>query len=97
MLPAALAGAAVAALAFGPLRSRIVAADAADRLRHRSYAGVGARAFGDRATRGVPIEELLRQLAEALRDTSTSPTVEVWTRDGAGLDRLLSLPHRAAR
>ena len=53
-------------------------------------------AFGDRAARDVPVEELLRQLAEALRDAYGLAAVEVWTRDGADLVRLLSLPHRAA-
>ena len=47
-------------------------------------------AFGDRAARGVPVEELLRQLAESLRDDLGLAAVEVWTRDGADLVRLLS-------
>ena len=53
-------------------------------------------AFGDRAARELPADELLRRLAEALRDSLGLTTVEVWTRDEAGLGRLLSLPHRAA-
>ena len=97
MLPAAVAGAAVAALAFGPLRAAVDPGDPAYRP-----TGAGAtpesvlEAFGDRAARDVPVEELLRQLAEALRDSLGLARVEVWTRDGAGLVRLLSLPHRAA-
>jgi signal transduction histidine kinase len=96
VLPAALAGALVAALAFGPLRSRIAAATRRSGFGGRRTPDSVLEAFGDRAARDVPTEELLRQLAESLRDTYGLTGVEVWTRDGAGLTRLLSLPHRAA-
>ncbi len=96
ILPAALVGAAVAALAFAPLRSRILAATRRTGFGTRRTPESVLDAFGDRAARDVPTEELLRQLAEALRDTYDLTGVEVWSRDGAGLVRLLSLPHRAA-
>jgi signal transduction histidine kinase len=96
VLPAALAAAAVAALAFGPLRSRIRTATRRTGFGSRRTPDSVLEAFGDRAAREVPTEELLRQLAESLRDTYGLTGVEVWTRDGTGLTRLLSLPHRAA-
>jgi signal transduction histidine kinase len=52
------------------------------------------RTLGDRASRGVALEELLLQLAEQLRASLQLRHVEVWTGDGTSLDRLLSVPHR---
>ena len=96
MLPAAVAGAAVAALTFGPLRRAVTRATRRTARGGRRSPESVLEAFGDRAARDLPVEELLRRLAEALRDSLGVTTVEVWTRDEAGLGRLLSLPHRAA-
>jgi signal transduction histidine kinase len=96
VLPAAVAGAAVAAVAFGPLRAAMTAATRRTAVGGRRTPESVLEAFGDRAARDVPIEELLRQLAEALRDGYGLTAVEVWTRADAGLARLLALPHRAA-
>jgi signal transduction histidine kinase len=52
--------------------------------------------MGDRAGRGVPLEELLLQLAEQLRASLQLRHVEVWTGDGTSLERLLSVPHRTS-
>ena len=90
-----LLGAVAAALAFPLIRPALTT------LTRRSTTGVRRspdsvlEAFGDRAMRDVPVEELLRQLAESLRATLSLESVEVWTGDSAGLTRLLSVPHRA--
>ena len=96
LLPSALVAAAVAALAFGPVRAALTAATRRTAIGGRRTPESVLEAFGDRAAREIPVEELLRQLAEALRDAYGLAAVEVWTRDGADLVRLLSLPHRAA-
>jgi signal transduction histidine kinase len=99
LLPATLAAALAAALAFGPLRSRVRSAVRGTVFAHSRTPDAALEAFGDRAAAGVPTEELLRQLAEALRSSYGLTGVEVWTRDPdvpGGLLRLLSLPHRAA-
>ena len=96
LLPSALVAAAVAVLAFGPVRAALTAATRRTAIGGRRTPESVLEAFGDRAARDIPVEELLRQLAEALRDTYGLAAVEVWTRDGADLVRLLSLPHRAA-
>jgi signal transduction histidine kinase len=92
----AMVGAAAAALAYRPLRAAVSGAT------RRSTAGLRRtpddvlQAFGDRAMRSAPVEELLRQLAESLRASLGLDTVEVWTGDNQGLARLLSVPHRGA-
>ena len=100
LVPAALAGAAVAAVAFAPLRATVTAATRRTTAGGRRTPESVLEAFGDRHARDLPTEELLRQLAEALRDTYGLSSVEVWTADGdggpGGLTRLLALPHRAA-
>jgi signal transduction histidine kinase len=96
MLPAAVAGAAVAAVANGPLRAAFTRATRRTARGGRRSPESVLETFGDRAARELPADELLRRLAEALRDSLGLSTVEVWTRDEAGLGRLLSLPHRAA-
>jgi signal transduction histidine kinase len=96
VLTAAVVGAAVAALAFGPLRAAVTRATRRTARGGRRSPESVLEAFGDRAARDLPVEELLRRLAESLRDTFGLATVEVWTRGDDGLGRLLSLPHRAA-
>jgi len=96
ILPAAVAGAAVAAVANGPLRAAFTRATRRTARGGRRSPESVLETFGDRAARELPADELLRRLAEALRDSRGLATVEVWTRDDGGLGRLLSLPHRAA-
>lgn len=96
MVAPAMVGAAAAALAHRPIRSALAGAT------RRSTAGLRRtpesvlEAFGDRSMRAVPVEELLRQLAEALRASLGLHAVEMWTGDNSGLTRLLAVPHRAA-
>ena len=63
----------IAAIAFGPLRRSLLGAvDRASRRGPRSPETVLA-GFGDRVSRGVPIDDLLLELAEAVRRGFTSP------------------------
>lgn len=93
VLPALL-GAAAGVVAVLPLQRRAVrAATRLTRGTRRSPDEV-LRTLGDRASRGVPLEELLVQLAEQVRSSLDLGHVEVWTGNGTSLERLLSVPHR---
>jgi signal transduction histidine kinase len=91
VLPAA-AAAAVAAVAYAPARRRV--ADTAERLSGRR--GIAAtdviRSFGDRTARDVPDEEVLLQLADALRRSMALRAAEVWTLTGHELRRTVAAP-----
>jgi signal transduction histidine kinase len=91
-----LLGAAAGALAYRPMWSALTGATRRSTTGLRRTPDDVLAAFGDRAGRETPVEELLRQLAEALRATLGLQAAEVWTGDNAGLARLLSVPHRAA-
>ena len=91
----ALVGTAVAALAEGPLRGTLVRATRRSTVGLRRSPEAVLETFGD-STRDVPLEELLRQLAESLRSSLGVHSVEVWTGDNGGIARLLSVPHRAS-
>ncbi|HEX4016761.1 MAG TPA: histidine kinase, partial [Frankiaceae bacterium] len=93
LLASLLAAVAVALLA-GPLRRR---------LAHLSDAVIGdrdpsteevANTFVGRMSRAVPMDELLLQLAEALRDTIPGTVAEIWTGTDGVLTRAVSVPHR---
>lgn len=92
LLPA-VAVAVVAALAAVPLRARAVTAATRVTARRLSPDEVLAGFAGRDGTR-VPLEELLRRLAESLVTTLELRSVQVWTGDGTSLDRTLSLPTR---
>jgi len=94
VLPAVL-GLAAAALCFAPLRRAITSATRRSTTGLRRSPEAVLEAFGDRRTHETPLEELLRQLAESLRASLGVHSVEMWTGDGQGLTRLLSVPHRA--
>jgi signal transduction histidine kinase len=89
-----LVGAGVAAVCFGTLRGHATA------IARRALHGVRLtpeevlHRFAERAGRGVPLDELLLQLAESLRTTLSVDAVEIWTGGGAHLERVLSVPHR---
>jgi signal transduction histidine kinase len=86
--------AAVAALLFQPLRARLEGA--ADRvLGSRPEApGDVLSALGAGLSRAVPLDELLLDLAEALRRSLELEAVEVWTSSGGLLERTASDPAR---
>ena len=91
-----LAGAAVAAVGYGSLR------DSATAAARRAVHGVRLtpeevlRTFAERASHGVPLDELLLQLAESLRVTMSLDAVEVWTGTGRRLELTMSVPHRSS-
>jgi len=88
-----VAGAVSVALA-GPVRTRLrEATGKTTRSSHRS-AGSALANFGARMTRSVPMDELLLQLAESLRETMAPLGAEVWTGEGGTLDRTTSVPDR---
>jgi signal transduction histidine kinase len=91
----ALVGTAVAALVVGPVRRSVVGATRRSTLGLRRTPEAVLETFGD-STRDVPLEELLRQLAESLRASLGVHSVEVWTGDNTGIAQLLSVPHRAS-
>jgi len=91
VLPA-LAGVAVAALLAWPLGARTVrAARTALHGARRSPDELLAD-FAERAGRGAPIDEPLRELAESMRRDWRLSTVEIWVGDGATLARTATVP-----
>ncbi|WP_261555433.1 GAF domain-containing sensor histidine kinase [Frankia tisae] len=50
--------------------------------------------FGARMTRALPMDELLLQLAESLRETVGPAGAEVWVGSGGALSRAISVPER---
>ncbi|NHC46596.1 histidine kinase [Motilibacter aurantiacus] len=88
----AAAGAAAGAAVAVPLTRRATRAAGRALLGVRRSPDEVLRAFGDRATQGVPVEELLDQLASSLRRTLSLDVVEVWAGDGTRLERTLRLP-----
>jgi signal transduction histidine kinase len=91
----ALVGTAAAALAVAPLRRAVVGATQRSTIGLRRSPEAVLESFGE-SSRDVPLEELLRQLAESLRASLGVHSVEVWTGDNTGIARLLSVPHRAS-
>jgi len=91
VLPAAGA-AALAAVAYAPARRRVTAT--AERLagQERVAPAEVIRSFGDRTARDVPDEEVLLQLADALRRSMALRSAEVWTFTGNDLRRTVSVP-----
>ena len=91
-----LSGAAVGELSYGVLRGAATAA--ARRAVHgvRLTPAEVLRTFAERAAQGVPLDELLLQLAESLRVTLSVDAVEIWTGTGSRLERAMSVPHRPA-
>jgi signal transduction histidine kinase len=85
--------AAVVALLFVPLRTRLTALSA--RLLQedeRDSPSEVLRAFSSRLTLPIPLEELLLQLCESLRATLWLDSAEVWTGSAGILERAASDP-----
>jgi signal transduction histidine kinase len=94
LLGASMVAAAVAALLWVPVRSRLVAAATRRVYGERHDPVEVLRTFGTRLTRALPLDELLLQLAESLKQTMALESAEVWTRSGSHLDRSVSVPER---
>jgi serine phosphatase RsbU (regulator of sigma subunit) len=87
--------AALIAVAFTePVRSRL--RDLADRWVGESTQpkAMALETFGARMTRAVPIDELLLQLAETLRDSIAPGGAEIWTAADGALDLSVAVPER---
>jgi signal transduction histidine kinase len=84
--------AAVTALLWVPLRTRL--SRLAQRLvqDERGSRAEMLRTFGSRLTRAIPLDELLLQLAESLRSTLALDSAEVWTGAGGLFERVASDP-----
>ncbi len=54
------------------------------------------RAFGSRLSRAIPLEELLLQLVEILRQSLGFEAAEIWTLRNGALERVVSDPDRGA-
>ena len=93
-LAASMVGAAVCALGYTAAHPRLVRL--ANRLAYgdRSPAGEQLRALTSGLTRTVPIDELLLNLAESLRNRLALDAAEVWTGFGGALERRASDPER---
>jgi signal transduction histidine kinase len=83
------------AVALAPLvRSRLRDATRAATGPARPSAAAALENFGARMTRSVPMDELLLQLAETLRETMAPLGAELWTGENGVLDRMISVPDR---
>ncbi|HEX6755753.1 MAG TPA: histidine kinase [Mycobacteriales bacterium] len=96
LLGLSLAAAAVVAVLALPVRGRLL--EVTGRLLGQSGTSPAdvVSGFGARMTRAVPMDELLLQLAESLRDTLGPSGAEIWVGDDDGLDRTVSVPDRPA-
>jgi signal transduction histidine kinase len=94
LLVLSIVAAAVSALVFVPTRRWL--AGFSNRLMHgvRQAPDELVRTFGARLSRAVPLEELLLQLVESLRDSLALEAAEVWTGSGGVLERVVSEPDR---
>ena len=92
LLAFSMLAAAVTALLYQPVRRRL--STLADRLTRgeRGSPDEVLRAFGDRISRPLPLDELLLQLAESLRHALVLDAAEVWTGSGGVLERVASDP-----
>jgi signal transduction histidine kinase len=84
--------AAVAALAFLPVRARLTAFATRFVYGTREAPDEALRTFGSRMTRAVAMDELLLQLAESLRKTMGLARAEIYTGTGDVLERVVSVP-----
>ena len=96
VLLSGMVAALVVAVLVLPVRARLVAAAAALAGRRGSSAE-RMTSFGARMTRAVPMDELLLQLAESLRDALAPAGAEVWIGADGALDRTVAVPDRAPR
>jgi signal transduction histidine kinase len=89
LLAFSMLAAAIVALLYVPVRRRLSVLAA---RRERGSPDEVLRAFGNRITRPLPLDELLLQLAESLRHSLVLDAAEVWTGAGGVLERVASDP-----
>ena len=97
LLILSMAAAAVAALLYGPARTRLTSF--ANRLVYgeREAPDAVLRTFGNRLSRAVPMDELLLQVVESLRKTLGLAVAEVWTGSAGLYERSVSDPDAPVR
>ena len=97
ILIASLVAAAVVALLVVPTRHRLLQfGDQVVGGREPSRTEV-VSGFGARMTRSVPMDELMLQLVESLRDTIAPGGAEIWTGTEGQLTLAVSMPGRSAQ
>ncbi|MEP6625807.1 MAG: histidine kinase [Acidimicrobiia bacterium] len=94
VLGLAIAGAAVAAILWVPVRERLQGYANLRVYGEQHAPDEVIRTFGSRLTRALPLDELLLQLAESLKKTMDLERAEVWTRNGGQLERSVFVPDR---
>ena len=87
----------MAAVAYLPVRGRLVASATRFVYGAREAPGEALRTFGSRLTRAVAMDELLLQLAESLRKTMRLDSAEIYTGAGDVLERAVSVPDAGRR
>ncbi|MCU1466838.1 MAG: two-component sensor histidine kinase [Actinomycetia bacterium] len=97
VLGLSMIAAAIAALAYTPVRSRL-----AEFANRRVYGGQRApdealQTFGARMSRAIALDELLLQLAESLHRSLRLKSAEVWTGTDGSLERAAAIPDRGPR
>jgi signal transduction histidine kinase len=92
LLAFSIAAAAVTALLWAPLRTRLSVFAHGLVRDERGSRGEVLRTFGSRLTQAIPLDELLLQLAESLRSTLALDSAEIWTGAGGLLERAASDP-----
>ena len=95
VLALSMVAAAVALVLLSPVHRRL--RDVSDRwLRDdRQRPTAALQTFGARMTRAVPMDELLLQLAETLRDSIAPLGAEIWTGRDGRLEQTVSVPERS--
>ena len=94
VLGLSIVAAVIAALLYGPVKSRL--SDAANRRVYgeRQAPDEPLQTFGARMSRAIPLEELLLQLAESLKKSMQLTASEVWTGTDGVLELAASVPFR---
>jgi signal transduction histidine kinase len=92
LLAFSIVAAAVTALLWAPLRTRLSVFARRLVQDERGQHGEVLRTFGSRLTQAIPLDELLLQLVESLRRTLALDSAEIWTGAGGLLERAASDP-----
>ncbi len=92
LLGLSMLAAAIGAIAFLPVRERLVTWATRSVFGARQAPDEVLRTFGSRMTRAIPMDELLLQLAESLRRTMNLTSAEIFTGMGDVLERAASVP-----
>ena len=93
---ASLVAALVAAVLALPVRHRLVSVATAVVGRREASAEEVVTGFGARMSRAVPMDELMLQLAESLRETVAPAGAEIWVGTDGVLARSVAVPSRPA-